>query len=209
MVENSTLALESFTWLSLGQFWRTQERLCMTRVRSLLSMRGMFLRYSFGPRPNDSAPATAGSLMTIGLSIKVFSHPKNQFDERKQDWLVQDMGLRWGGLKAWRDSGMRRASFSPPCPRKQKEALTVECDNSWQGRKQEARLKKKCYSESICWSRRGAQRSSHMWYKMRSRWLELQVTNCICYTLKNFWIIYIRQIHFKTVVCDFSLSLFT
>ena len=36
---------------------------------------------------------------------------------------------------------------------------------------------------------------------MRSRWLELPVKNCIWYTLKNFWIIYICQIHFKTVGC--------
>ena len=49
-------------------FWRTRERLGMNRVRSLLSTRGMLLGYSFEPRPNNRALATAGSVMTIGLS---------------------------------------------------------------------------------------------------------------------------------------------
>ena len=54
----------------------------------------MLRGYSFEPRPNSHVLATAGSLMTIGLSIKVFSHSKNQFDEREQDCLVQKFGLR-------------------------------------------------------------------------------------------------------------------
>ena len=44
----------------------------------------MLLAYSFEPRPNSRALGTAGSVMTIGLSINGFSHAKNQFDERKQ-----------------------------------------------------------------------------------------------------------------------------
>ena len=37
----------------------------MNRVKSLLSMRGMLLRYSFEPRPNSLALATVGLVMTI------------------------------------------------------------------------------------------------------------------------------------------------
>ena len=54
----------------------------------------MLLGYSFEPGPNSRALGTAGSVMTIGLSINGLSHAKNQFDERKQDWLVQRFGLR-------------------------------------------------------------------------------------------------------------------
>ena len=66
----------------------------MTRVRSLLSMRGMLLGYSFKTRPNSRALGIAGSVMTIGLSINGCSHSKNQFDGREQDLLVQRFGPR-------------------------------------------------------------------------------------------------------------------
>ena len=65
-----------------------------TRVRSLSSMRYMLLGYSFEPRPYSRALGTAGSVMTIGLSINGCSHSKNQFDDRELDWLVQKFGLR-------------------------------------------------------------------------------------------------------------------
>ena len=57
-------------FLSLARFWRIRERLCMTRVRSLLSMRGMLLGYSFKPRPYSRALGIAGSVKTIGLVNK-------------------------------------------------------------------------------------------------------------------------------------------
>ena len=41
----------------------------MDRPRPLLSMRGMFLRYSLEPRPNTRVLATAGLVMTVGLAI--------------------------------------------------------------------------------------------------------------------------------------------
>ena len=68
-------------------------------------------RNSFKPRPNSWLLATAGSVMTIGLSINGCSHSKNRFDEREQDWLVQKFGAA-ATSKIWRDSG--RTSFSPP-----------------------------------------------------------------------------------------------
>ena len=55
-----------------------RERLCMNRVRSLLSMRGKLLGYSFRPRPDSGALGTAGSVRTTSRC----SHPKIQFDER-------------------------------------------------------------------------------------------------------------------------------
>ena len=45
----------------------------------------MLLGYSFEPRPYSSALGTAGSVMTVGLSINGCSHSKNQFDERELD----------------------------------------------------------------------------------------------------------------------------
>ena len=44
----------------------------------------MLPEYSFESRPYDRALATAGSVLTIGLSIKGCSHSKNQFGERKK-----------------------------------------------------------------------------------------------------------------------------
>ena len=64
----------------------------MNRVRSLLNMRCMLPGYSLEPKPNmpDLAAilvfhGTAGSIITIGLSLNGRSHWKNRFDERKQD----------------------------------------------------------------------------------------------------------------------------
>ena len=66
----------SRAFLSLALFWRTQERHCLNRVRSLLSMRRMLLGYCFEPRPNIGLLSTAGSDMTIGLLINGCSHSK-------------------------------------------------------------------------------------------------------------------------------------
>ena len=57
-------ALFSLVW-----FQCTRERLCINQVRSLLSVLGMLLGYSFEPRPNSCALASAGMVMTNGLSI--------------------------------------------------------------------------------------------------------------------------------------------
>ena len=74
-LRNSLHHHASKVFLLLALFWRNRrERLRVNRVRSLLSMCGMLLRYSFGPRPKNHALATAGSFMTIGLSINGCSH---------------------------------------------------------------------------------------------------------------------------------------
>ena len=52
-----------FRLLEFGVLKRTRERLCMNRVRSMLSTRGMLLGYSFEPRSNNRVPATAGSII--------------------------------------------------------------------------------------------------------------------------------------------------
>ena len=85
----STLASRVF--LPLARFWRIRERLCMNRLRSLLSMRGMLLGYTFEPGPNSLVLATAGSVVTIGLSIGTCSHSKRITSltrENKIDSLV-------------------------------------------------------------------------------------------------------------------------
>ena len=58
----------------------------MNRVRSLLSMHGMLLGYSFEPRANSCALGTADLLMTIGLS-KMLALKKKQFAVRKESRL--------------------------------------------------------------------------------------------------------------------------
>ena len=61
-------------FLLLAQFWRSRERLCMNRARSLLSMRCMLPVYSLEHKPNmpDLAAifvfhGTAGSIITIAF----------------------------------------------------------------------------------------------------------------------------------------------
>ena len=68
---------------------------------------------SLEPRPNlpDFAAifvfhGTAGSIITIGFITERMLALENQFDERKQNWLLQKAS------KSWRNSD--RASFFPP-----------------------------------------------------------------------------------------------
>ena len=63
-------------FLSLAGVWCTRERLCMNRVKFFLNMHSMLLGYSFETRPDSRALATAGSVMTIGLSTNRCLHSK-------------------------------------------------------------------------------------------------------------------------------------
>ena len=63
----------SETFLYFARFFRTRERPCMNRVRSLLSMRDMFLGYSFPARPYNRVFGRVSSFMTTGLSINGIS----------------------------------------------------------------------------------------------------------------------------------------
>ena len=67
----------SRAFLLLARLWRSRERLCLNRVRSLLNMRCMLPGYSLEPKPNmpDLAAilvfhGTAGSIITIGFVTK-------------------------------------------------------------------------------------------------------------------------------------------
>ena len=73
------------TFLSLTRFWRIRERLCMNRVKCLLSMRCMSLGYILKPRLNIRALGTVGSVVNTGSSLNGCSHTKTQFDAKKQD----------------------------------------------------------------------------------------------------------------------------
>ena len=95
---NLMLGLSSFRppwqqspFFCLLNFWRTREILCLNPVRSLLSMRGKLLGYSLEPRPERRVRGTAGSVMTVRLSVNGCSHTKSQFDEFKQDSQVQKL----------------------------------------------------------------------------------------------------------------------
>ena len=74
--QNTTLPANR-VFLSLAWIWCTRERLCMNRVRSFMNMHSMLLGYSFETRPDSRALATAGSVMTIGLSTNRCLHSKN------------------------------------------------------------------------------------------------------------------------------------
>ena len=89
----------------------TGERLYMNRLRSLLSMRRILLGYSSKPRPNSWLLATAGSVMTIGLSINGCSHSKKPV-WRERTRLTSPEVSAAATSKTWRDSG--RTCFSPP-----------------------------------------------------------------------------------------------
>ena len=95
--------------LSLAWIWHTQERVCMNRVRSLLSMSWMLLGYSFKHRPNSFVLGTAGLVMTIGLSITGWSHLKKTFWWEKTI-LTSPEVWALATSKAWCHSGT--ASFS-------------------------------------------------------------------------------------------------
>ena len=106
-----------FAW-----FWRTQERLCMKRVRSFLSIRGMLLGYSFEPRPNSCVLAAAG----LGydhrfINKRMLALEKHVWQERTR--LTNPEVWAAATSKVWHDSG--RACFSPPQSqsRRQKKAL--------------------------------------------------------------------------------------
>ena len=54
----------------------------------------MLLGRNFEPRRERRVRGTAGSVMTVRLSVNGRSHSKSQFDQIKQDSLVQKFGLR-------------------------------------------------------------------------------------------------------------------
>ena len=104
----------SRAFLSPSWLWHTREILCMNRVRSLLSMRGLLLDVVW-----NSVLITVcllqGARLYRFIYKRMLALEKNQFDEREQDWLVQSE-VKW----KWSDSG--RSSFSPPHFRRQKKA---------------------------------------------------------------------------------------
>ena len=58
-------------FLSLARIWRTQQRLCMNRVISLLSVCCILLGYSLKPRLYGRVLGTVGSVRAIGLTISL------------------------------------------------------------------------------------------------------------------------------------------
>ena len=81
----------------------------------------MLLGYSFEPRPNSCALASAGMVMTNGLSINGCFYWKKKTVWQGKTRLTSPDVWAVATPKAWRDSG--RDTFSPPPPRRQKEAL--------------------------------------------------------------------------------------
>ena len=75
--------------------WRTRQRLCVNRVRSLLSRRCMLLGYSFKPRPNSRALVTAGFEYEHQFINRRVLALKNPVWREKTDLLVRKFRLRW------------------------------------------------------------------------------------------------------------------
>ena len=108
----------SRAFLSLSRFCLSRQRLCLNWVWSFLSMRGMLLGYSFEPSPYRRVLDTAGSAITIGLSINGCSHWNKPVWWEKTRWSSPEV---WAAAtsNAWRNS--RRIVFSPFHSRRQKK----------------------------------------------------------------------------------------
>ena len=119
----------SRAFLLLTRFWRSRERLCMSRVRSLLSMRCMLPGYNFEPRLKCLASVRSRRYLGFSryrglnynhrfLSLNGCLHRKKRV-WRKKARLTNPEVRAAAASKCWRDSG--RASFSPPQWRKRKK----------------------------------------------------------------------------------------
>ena len=105
---------------STAQFWRTQERLCMNRERSLLSMRYLFL----GAVSNPGLIAarlplfgTAGSVITIGfINKRMLALEKALWGEKTR--LTCPEVRASATSKGWRVSGL-----ASPRSRRQRQLL--------------------------------------------------------------------------------------
>ena len=82
------------SWRALLKIVVIWERLCVNRVRSLLSMRCLLLRYSFESRPNSSTLGARLSDDHCSIDKRLLGLGKIKYDWRKEDWLVQKFGLR-------------------------------------------------------------------------------------------------------------------
>ena len=139
------VASGAFLWFV--RFWRTRERLCVNRIRPLLSMRGMLLVSNPGliaacllqraRLKSSSTPSLSmsrnpdvawlkemgqnwtSSVMTIGLSINGCTHSKKTIWRERTRLTNQEVRAA-ATSKVWRDSG--RACFSSSHSRRQKEA---------------------------------------------------------------------------------------
>ena len=99
--DDSTAAACLQSLLSLARFWRTRERLCMTRVTSLLSMRCMLLWHNFESRPNS--PESGLSYDRRFITKRMLALEKPFWREKTR--LTSQRSLDCSGFKAWSDSG--------------------------------------------------------------------------------------------------------
>ena len=85
--ENHPLQAKPFSRL-LNMILEYSRKTLLKSSKMFVSMRWMLLGYSFEPRPRRF-----WLWQFIDWSINGFSHLKNQFEERKQDWLEQKFRL--------------------------------------------------------------------------------------------------------------------
>ena len=100
-----------------ARFWRSHERLC---IRSLLSMRGMLLRYSFEPRPKGRVLVTLVLVMTIDQSINGCSYSEKKKTVWRESTRLTSPEV-WAAVSVLKGlTRSRGASFSPPNSRRSK-----------------------------------------------------------------------------------------
>ena len=107
-----------------ARFWRSHERLC---IRSLLSMRGMLLRYSFEPRPKGRVLVTLGSVMTIDQSINGCSHSEKRNSLARENKIDQSRSMGCGQCPQRFDTIQAERPFHLLTQEEAKGALLAGC----------------------------------------------------------------------------------
>ena len=107
-----------------ARFWRSHERLC---IRSLLSMRGMLLRYSFEPRPKGRVLVSLGSVMTIDQSINGCSHSEKRNSLARENKIDQSRSMGCGQCPQRFDTIQAERPFHLLTREEAKGSLLVGC----------------------------------------------------------------------------------
>ena len=107
-----------------ARFWRSHERLC---IRSLLSMRGMLLRYSFEPRPKGRVLVSLGSVMTIDQSINGCSHSEKRNSLARENKIDQSRSMGCGQCPQRFDTIQAERPFHLLTQEEAKGSLLVGC----------------------------------------------------------------------------------
>lgn len=116
------------SFLLLAQFWHTWEKMHESSKIFVEHVQHVAL-VQLPTRPTSCALETAGSVMSIALSNNGYTHWKNQFHKRRQDWLVLKSSLK---QLQWLDVIQAEYSYFPSLIKtktKRASASRVVCIN--------------------------------------------------------------------------------